>query len=293
MAGREGALQQATQPQMSDQDDDVSSVQPAQGDPELVARLAQRMNLAMDQSSLFRRKRGRTSDVAGRYGIGRVFAGKILEGTSECPLPMLKALALDLQVSTDYLLGITDDPRPNAGGGAPASAVETAAGDMKRLALYDPTKDGLLQPHGACDLPRTALPYEMWDSHLIVVRWRYRTAEAYVAFGGHLVVEVSTLPRDGAVHLVLWSGSRPELLQVSSARGGETYRLLSYDDRSDSQEGAATVFGLPDADSRPEADKGMLRVVGPVVGRIEMAAEGTQISATRATGSRFVGLTPP
>lgn len=293
MADREGALQHEPQSQMSDQDDDVSSVPPAQDDPELVARLAQRMNLAMDQSSLFRRKRGRTSDVAGRYGIGRVFAGKILEGTSECPLSMLRAVALDLRVSVDYLLGITDDPRPSGGESATVTEAEAAAGDMKRLALYDPTKDGLLQPHGACELPRAALPYDMWDSHLIVVRWRYRTAEAYVAYGGHLVVEVSKLPRDGAVHLVLWSGSRPELLQVSSARGGETYRLLSYDDRSDSQEGAATCFGLPDADSSPDADKGMLRIVGPVVGRIEMAAEGTQISATRATGSRFVGLTPP
>lgn len=281
---------------MSDQDDDVSSVQPAQMDAGLAARFAERANLSMDQSELFRRKRGRTSDFCQRYGIGRVFAGKILAGTSECPLAVLKALASDLAVSTDFLLGLSDTPQPTATDSSFTARAEIPATShsVKRLALFDVTKEGLVQAEGSFDLPQHCLPYGMWDSELIVVRWRARTAEAYIAFGGYLVIEVSAIPRDGAAHLVLWSGLRPEILQVASERGGETYSLVGYDDRSDSQDGAKVTFGLPSKDASGDADKDMLRMVGPVVGRVELSDQGIRIAATaKATGSRFVNLASP
>lgn len=281
---------------MSEQDDEVSSVPPALKDSDLAARFAKRANLAMDQSDLFRRKRGRTSDFCQRYGISRVFAGKILEGVSECPLPVLKALAMDLKVSTDYLLGLSDDLAPAAVGvGASTSSSNVAAThQVKQLALYEVTKDGLVRSEGSFDVPQPCVPYGMWESELIVVRWRARTAESYITFGGYLVVEVSAIPRDGAAHLVLWSGLRPELLQVSSERGGETYSLIGYDERPDSQDGAKVTFGLPPSGAAPVVDRDLLRIVGPVVGRIELADQGIRISATtRPTGSRFVNLATP
>jgi len=281
---------------MSELDDDVSSVPPALKDSDLAARFAKRANLAMDQSELFRRKRGRTSDFCQRYGISRVFAGKILDGASECPLPVLKALAMDLKVSTDYLLGLSDELAPASAGVSTntSSGILAATHQVKQLALYEVTKDGLVQGEGSFDVPQPCIPYGMWDSDLIVVRWRARTAESYIAFGGYLVVEVSAIPRDGAAHLVLWSGLRPELLQVASERGGETYSLIGYDERSDSQDGAKVTFGLPPSGAAPEVERDLLRIVGPVVGRIELSDQGIRISATtRPTGSRFVNLATP
>lgn len=276
---------------MTTEHDEESDVQAALKDPDLGRRFAERAGLAMDKCALFRRGRGRSHDFHARYQIGRVFAGKILSGAAEPPLAVLKALAIDTNVTADYLLGLTDDPAP-AGGGASAQAaeVQTRPDQAKRLGLYEVTSEGLTRGNGGIDVPQSSIPYRLWSSELIAVRWRSRSAESYVAYGGFLVVEVTSMAVDCAAHLVLWNGLRAEILQIGSERGGETYALLTFDDRTDSVPGSQVRFGLAESG---EGEQIQLRVVGPIVGRIEMSEQGIRIAPPKSTGARFVNLATP
>jgi len=76
------------------------------------------MILRIDRLRTIREQRGLSQrELARLCGIGETQINKYETGLSDPNVESLKLMAKELYVSTDYLLGITDDPRGHFGDG--------------------------------------------------------------------------------------------------------------------------------------------------------------------------------
>jgi len=277
-------------------------------DASLALVIADRVHLAIEAfPKHFRPARGRVVDFAQKYGVSRMVARRVLEGRGVPPLRLLRNMAEDLGITTDWLLGLSDEP-----------IGEMQTSRSVRIDIWSPAPQDASEsppPLGSVAIPRTALPGALATRRLVAVTWPNQGFQPFVSPGDLVLVQQRHSALAGAHHLIAWRNGRIEVARVESYQSHDRLVLQIFGGRTEVVERDAAVFGIDDVDPTAEnlaaaldtqaaeldyagpsaADASVdavppttvpnesaappaVRVVGVIVGRIGFNANGTHIA---------------